>query len=56
MVDKSRARKEGGAGIGMTLCKRIIELHDAKWQINSKVGIGTRVTIDFPLEQKEGEK
>ena len=27
MVDKSRSRKEGGAGIGMALCQKIITLH-----------------------------
>lgn len=53
MVDKSRARKEGGAGIGMTLCKRIVELHHAKWKIASELGKGTRVTIDFPVELEE---
>ena len=47
MVDKSRARKEGGAGIGMTLCKRIIELHGADWKISSAEGQGTRVTVHF---------
>ena len=30
MVDKSRARKEGGAGLGMTLCSRIVGLHHAR--------------------------
>lgn len=53
MVDKSRARKEGGAGIGMTLCKRIVELHDAEWKISSEVGKGTRVEITFPKTLKE---
>ncbi len=55
MVDKSRARKEGGAGIGMALCKRIVELHNAEWKITSEVGKGTRVTIDFPTEEREVE-
>ena len=47
MIDKSRARKEGGAGIGMTLCKKIINLHNAKWSIKSKPGKGTIVSITF---------
>lgn len=33
MVDKSRSRKEGGAGLGMTLCQEIIRLHKASWLI-----------------------
>lgn len=50
MVDKSRARKEGGAGIGMTLCKKIVEIHGAKWTIQSKIGEGTSVYVLFPNE------
>ena len=48
MVDKSRARKEGGAGLGMALCSKIIMLHNAVWEIQSKPGKGTAVGILFP--------
>ena len=47
MVDKSRARKEGGAGLGMTLCSRILSIHDARWRIFSIPGKGTAVAIQF---------
>ncbi len=47
MVDKSRARKEGGAGIGMALCERILMLHHGTWEIESSVGIGTTITLSF---------
>lgn len=47
MVDKSRARKEGGAGLGMTLCSRILSLHEAKWKIFSRPGKGTSIAIQF---------
>ena len=47
MVDKSRARKEGGAGIGMALCQKIISLHHAEWEIESKPEEGTKITITF---------
>lgn len=56
MVDKSRSRKAGGAGLGMTLCSRIVELHGAKWEIHSRVGEGTGVQIFFPIGEKEGGK
>ena len=55
MVDKSRARKEGGAGIGMALCQKIISLHQAEWEIQSKVGEGTRVTISFITKERQGK-
>ncbi len=47
MVDKSRARKEGGAGLGMTLCSRILAIHDARWRIFSIPGKGTAIAINF---------
>lgn len=53
MVDKSRARKEGGAGIGMSLCEKIVSLHNATWEIYSDVGIGTKVEICFPAAVEE---
>ena len=49
MVDKSRSRKEGGAGIGMALCQRIVNLHQGTMQIDSKVGKGTVVRVTIPL-------
>lgn len=48
MVDKSRSRKEGGAGLGMTLCQEIIRLHNARWIIESEEGKGTTITVYFP--------
>lgn len=45
MVNKSRARKEGGAGLGMALCEEIIKYHHWKWHIESKKGRGTKVEI-----------
>lgn len=47
MVDKSRSRREGGAGLGMTLCSRIVELHGAEWKIESNEGEGTCITLRF---------
>jgi len=55
MVDKSRARKEGGAGIGMTLCRRIVKLHHALWKIESVEGQGTTVRIFFPEWEEDEE-
>lgn len=52
MVDKSRARKEGGAGLGMTLCKEIVNVHGAEWKIESEIGKGTTVTIVFPKHKE----
>ena len=48
MVDKSRSRKEGGAGIGMALCKKIVQLHKGTMQLDSRLGEGTVVRILLP--------
>lgn len=54
MVDKSRSRKEGGVGLGMTLCSRIVEVHRASWTIESREGEGTEIRILFS-ESTESE-
>ncbi len=51
MVDKSRARKEGGAGLGMTLCSRILALHQVRWRIFSIPGKGTVIAMQFEKEE-----
>ena len=44
-VDKSRSRQQGGAGLGLALCKQIVELHNGSMQYESKPGTGTQVTV-----------
>ncbi len=55
MVDKSRSRKEGGAGIGLSLCRQIVELHDGVMEIVSNPGEGTVIRLILPLVNK-GQK
>lgn len=45
MVDKSRARASGGSGLGLSLCKKIAELHKARLVIESRYGKGTKVSL-----------
>ncbi len=44
-VDKSRARKNGSAGLGLSLCEKIVELHHGFMTFESEVGVGTIVTV-----------
>lgn len=55
MIDKSRARKEGGAGLGMTLCSRILSLHDVRWKIFSHPGKGTAICMQFGTREVEDD-
>ena len=43
MVDKSRARKQGGSGLGLALCARIAEAHGTALTFASAPGRGTAV-------------
>ena len=46
-TDKSRSRADGGAGLGLALCKNIAEIHGARMRFESKIGVGTKVFLDF---------
>lgn len=47
-VRQSAKLSHGGTGLGLSLSKKLIELHGAELFINSEVGVGTTVTIMFP--------
>jgi two-component system OmpR family sensor kinase len=47
-VDSSRERETGGTGLGLALVKAIIESHGGTVSIESKVGLGTIVTVELP--------
>lgn len=45
IVDKSRSRKNGGAGLGLSIVDTIIKAHHATMYINSVVNQGTTIEI-----------
>ena len=49
-IDSSLSRKYPGTGLGLPLTKHLAELHGATLDIESTVGTGTVVTIQFPLD------
>lgn len=47
-VDTARHRSTGGSGLGLSIAKRIIDLHEGKVEVFSKPGSGTTIAIQFP--------
>ena len=47
-VDKSRCRNTGGTGVGLTICKSIVDLHKGKIEVKSKLNEGSEFIITLP--------
>ena len=47
VVDKSRSRKQHGAGLGLSLAARIAEIHGSLLEFKSSEGVGTIVKINL---------
>ncbi|MBF0250177.1 MAG: PAS domain S-box protein [Alphaproteobacteria bacterium] len=50
-VDGSLARKHDGAGLGLPLSRRLMEMHGGVLTLESELGKGTQVHIIFPSER-----
>ena len=46
-VDKSHSKETGGTGLGLSIVKHAVQYHKAKVTLDSEVGKGTTVTINF---------
>ncbi|MFN5203968.1 MAG: response regulator [Pseudanabaena sp.] len=52
-VDSDLNRQYEGTGLGLTLVKRLVELHGGDVSITSQLGVGSCFTIDLPYEEVE---
>jgi len=50
-VRRSARLTHGGTGLGLSLSKKLVELHGAELFINSELGVGTTVTVMFPASR-----
>ncbi len=53
-TDLARSRKEGGSGLGLSICKHIIEAHGQQIHVRSTLDVGT--TFGFTLEEKNQQR
>jgi signal transduction histidine kinase len=52
-TDQSRARQTGGTGLGLAIAKWIVDRHGGHFEVISREGIGTRMTVVLPLAKAE---
>lgn len=52
MVDKSRSKKVGGSGLGLSIVKHIVIYHNGKISLDSKLDEGTKIEIVLPIDNK----
>ena len=52
-VDKSRSKARGGTGLGLAIVKHAALYHHATLDLSSELGVGTTITVTFPIQQDE---
>ncbi|MFA6843845.1 MAG: ATP-binding protein, partial [Bacilli bacterium] len=48
MADKARSRKMGGSGLGLSIVKKIVQMHSGYINVDSKKDIGTTFKVIIP--------
>jgi signal transduction histidine kinase len=47
--------KRGGSGYGLPICRRYLQAHDGRMQIESEENAGTTVTINLPCNGQQAD-
>ena len=47
-LDSGLDRRHEGTGLGLPLCKRLVELHGGEFRLQSELGVGTSAIMVFP--------
>ena len=48
-ADKSRSKKIDGTGLGLSIVKHIVAQHRGEIAVESRVGAGTKITVELPV-------
>jgi len=48
--DRSRSRRQGGTGLGLTIVQAIVQAHQGKIEVHTQPDHGTRFDITLPLD------
>lgn len=51
--ETSESREFDGVGIGLNITKQLVDLHQGKIDVESKVGVGSTFTVTLPIYQED---
>jgi signal transduction histidine kinase/ActR/RegA family two-component response regulator len=52
-AEANTTRKYGGTGLGLTICKRLVELHNGQISVESELTLGSTFTVILPFEASD---
>lgn len=50
-VDRGRSRSTGGTGLGLAIVKHVLQRHQARLEVQSRLGEGSEFAVFFPAER-----
>ena len=50
-ADRARRSSEGGSGLGLSIAKKVVELHHGSITVQSRPGAGATFLVELPAKQ-----